>query len=481
MAGALVVPERFINHKEMTLQLFDPQSQQWIPFLGAGVSSSAAPGRPSNPSREPDPQISQAVECLRKTLGLTEKSLFFLQSAMELARELERVASEPIVDMFTQLKDRDYPPSAAELTEVFRGNGISAFELAAETLLERLRYQTTDAILTDVVEQRSSSVRELTQEFLDRLAPLAGISAPPLSVMSSHFEISERRQVTLRKIGDILRGKATPTATHKFVARVAAAHLNWQKNHFLIVTTNYDCLMEQALENRTEPLRTPYVVLYTSKRKRDFMIVRARFGNMSDKMRRRFEEVNRIDEPQAPDRYRLEIPQPEQIEEEPREPESHEEEPIPQHLVIVYKLHGCIHDVLQCPRINGEGAGECDPCPHDGIVLSDEDYIESIAGLARNGGVIPAAVTKLMRKPQMLFLGYSLKDWNVRGFLKALREKIDSSSTAPPRAPDRAVVHKLSRLEETFFLGNNVSVLLTDLNRFSAELERWATVNGFPQ
>jgi SIR2-like protein len=453
--------------------LFGFPSQRWIPFLGAGVSASAAPPKPAPEPRQLDPKITKAMECLRKTVGVKEeRSLFFLQSALELVLELEQRGPVPdAYTVFQNLVARSYPPSSSELTAVFRDN-ISAFEDVAAAVMHSLRFLAQDKFVTgaipDPTHMVSTPVEELMHELLDRLANLSGVSVP-LSVMSSHFELKHKRPSVLKTISDILRGKNQFTTTHKLIARAAAAHITAGKGHYLIITTNYDCLMEEALAASPDCLKVPYVVLHNSRRTRDFVVVRARFGNMTNAMRERFEEANNEDT--APQDWNLKIPEP-----EPEDGES--DEAPPQQLVIVYKLHGCIHDVLECPRFRQGGTGNCDPCPHDGIVLSDEDYIASIAALARGQG-IPATVGKLMRTPQILFLGYSLRDWNVRGFLRVLREKLDVNRR-DPRDPDRTVVHSLTKLEHTFFEKNDIDVWLTDLNQFAPRLEWWANERGYP-
>jgi hypothetical protein len=466
-----VVDQEYIDHPQMALELF-AFPQQWIPFLGAGVSASAAPVVPEAAPPNVDPRIIRAMTCLQDTLSVRdERTLFFLQSAMELALELERRGPLPdTFETFNNLRDRNYPPSTSELTDIFRGS-ISAFESVAENLTRRLQYMGDDVAMV-------RSKRQRVRDSLDRLANLCSVSAPPLSVMSSHFELTNSRTAVLKKMRDILEHKNAVTSTHKLIARAAAAHLSANKGHYLIITTNYDCLMEKALAASPSRFRVPYVVLHTSKRGNDF-VVRARFGNMRKDMRKRFEKINQVKKPQDPDSWSLRFPEPKP----PKKPKGPERErksvAPPKHLVIVYKLHGCIHDILRCPQFHRGNQGDCDPCPHDGIVLSDEDYLRGIAALARNGGVIPVEVAELMRRPRILFLGYSLKDWNVRGFLRALREKLDANRSRP-RDPDRAIVRSLTRLEETFFLSNIIDVWITELNAFSATLDWCADRYGFP-
>jgi hypothetical protein len=468
LAMILTDEEGNIPYGDLARDLFKSQKQEWIPFLGAGVSTSGVSNLASVASPKEDPRITKAMKCLYDPTSKTaeepslpqfsDASLFFIRAAMEIALEVDRSNQGPQHDddLFTQLKERAYPPSASELIEVFRA-GVPPFESVAENVMRRLGYPEND-----------SNVRKRTLSVLCELADIAGVSSPSLSGMSAYFEHLRSRTSLLKQIADILKNKTEYTATHKLVARAAANYVKANNRPFLIITTNYDCLMEEALEDRSNP--PAYVVLSTSKDKdKDNFRVRARFGNMPEELRVRFEQAN---EPRVPNLYDLKLPEPVDDEiEQPYQP-----------LIILYKLHGCIYDVLQCPRVQGK-EDDSENCTHDGIVLSEDDYIASIARLAHNDGVIPVAVANLMQRIPILFLGYSLSDWNVRGFLQVLRKKGAGArgSTDSDTKRDYAVVRRLSTLDKGFFAKNKIIVLKAELNEFSPEIERLASAHGIPE
>ena len=112
------------------------------------------------------------------------------------------------------------------------------------------------------------SYRTAMLDMLRTLATLAGVAPAPLALISAYFEEVRRRRTLIDDLGGIFANKTTPTQTHHLVARAARWHLGERarkdqrpvrggKGHYLIVTTNYDCLMEHALD-------VPYVVLSMS-------------------------------------------------------------------------------------------------------------------------------------------------------------------------------------------------------------------------
>jgi hypothetical protein len=88
---------------------------------------------------------------------------------------------------------------------------------------------------------------------------------------------------------------------------------------------------------------------------------------------------------------------------------------------VVYKLHGS----LQKP---------------ESMVLTEDDVIDFLACIIARDPEVPAAVTKLFKDYSILFIGYGLKDLNVRVMLRALRGRReappDTASFAVQRRPE---------------------------------------------
>jgi hypothetical protein len=89
---------------------------------------------------------------------------------------------------------------------------------------------------------------------------------------------------------------------------------------------------------------------------------------------------------------------------------------------IVYKLHGCL---------------DRDTKENDHFLISEEHYVEF---LGRGAPWVPQYLWNRMEGKSFLFLGYSLSDWNIRVLLQQLREAIseDIPSWAITRHPGAA-------------------------------------------
>lgn len=96
---------------------------------------------------------------------------------------------------------------------------------------------------------------------------------------------------------------------------------------------------------------------------------------------------------------------------------------------LVYKLHGSVEKV-------------------DTIIASENDFIDFLASLILSESAIPELIKQLLKQNSILFIGYGLKDWNVRSMLRAIRgTRIDKCSFAiqkKPKDPGEAKVWEKS-------------------------------------
>ena len=81
-----------------------------------------------------------------------------------------------------------------------------------------------------------------------------------------------------------------------------------------------------------------------------------------------------------------------------------EEEP------LVYKLHGSIDQI-------------------DTLIATEDDVIDFAACLLQDNPSLPSLIGKLFETNTLLFVGYGLRDWNVRMMLRALRKRRGPSGT----------------------------------------------------
>ena len=78
---------------------------------------------------------------------------------------------------------------------------------------------------------------------------------------------------------------------------------------------------------------------------------------------------------------------------------------------ILFKMHGSVD---RKDRIN------------DSYLITEEDYVDYLG--RDQGRYVPPYIEELMRKKNFLFLGYSLEDWNVRVILRKLLESMPSGA-----------------------------------------------------
>jgi hypothetical protein len=100
---------------------------------------------------------------------------------------------------------------------------------------------------------------------------------------------------------------------------------------------------------------------------------------------------------------------------------------------LIFKMHGTIVNDTQ---------------KWDNFVITEEDYIEFLSRMTTNTAV-PAMFFPYFRERSFLFLGYSLRDWNLRVILRNLSLHISYDSTLPswaiqygPSDLDRALWEK---------------------------------------
>ncbi len=125
-------------------------------------------------------------------------------------------------------------------------------------------------------------------------------------------------------------------------------------------------------------------------------------------------------------------------------------------LVVVYKIHGSL----------SEQEGRDD----DSIVISDNDYVEYISRMSSSNGALPAHVRNLMQAKPLLFLGYSLNDWNVRSIFELIRQGRGSEFDVK----DYSVVRSFTRPEEAYCERQRVDIVHADLQAFVEGIRRFA-------
>jgi hypothetical protein len=416
----LEVEDERIPYEEMADRLFGhPGDQLIVPFLGAGASlpppsQSPAPKLPADCPKRAD------IDQMAAQIGLHGIGADFFRIAVVLAFLIRDAGAVKPPSMLQALSNAVHPPSVWQLSRLFS-------ELA--------RYSSLDSVagpLGRVVPEAYASNGQIV-ESLRAFAKLTGIAYPPdpLTSISNLYEAQSERASVWGHLQKLIGNKRATTGIHSLLAESAERHLSAKKAlDYLIVTTNYDTLMEQALDAKG----IPYVVLLT--RKEDQRVV-ARFSEGVDSDGR----LARDHEEQYPQMFVLSKPM---------------------SLVVIHKLHGCASPALS-PK-------------DDGIVISDSDYVGFISQMNRSEGVIPAAVRRLMKDRPFLFLGYSLADWNVRSVFEMMR----AQRTNRNRIVDFSVMLSVREYDRIFFEKNNVTIYKTDLARFAQRVRDCLTPESPP-
>jgi hypothetical protein len=112
---------------------------------------------------------------------------------------------------------------------------------------------------------------------------------------------------------------------------------------------------------------------------------------------------------------------------------------------IIYKIHGSIQTASE---------------RWDSFVVTEEDYIRF---LSRMNNAVPAAFREFFGSRAFLFLGYGLKDWNLRVLLKEVSD---------PKTMSWAILLRPSALEQQLWRRRNVNIFDMRLEDFVAQMER---------
>lgn len=413
--------ERKINYGDIGALLFASRKgrQQMIPFLGSGVSVSDRPApAPPMPAEFPSEETMATVCGL---LGLSGQARIYLEYAVRTAILMQAWQAQngrfPSRDAFAQqLRDAAYPPFAWELAEYFSLQ--SAYTSLEERPLRTLKQKRLlpDPLLADherllEVVKLMASVTEVTS------------ATDPLPSIAEYYQFKSERDRLCERLGTLFANYTTPTETHRLIADAARLHLKSSiKDDYLIVTTNYDALMERAFDEMPEKI--PYVVVTGRKDRR----VHVKFRNLDAETIRELEELNDVANPKPPASFHLKTSGIQ--------------------FAIIYKMHGCLNPDVGAP---------------DGIVITEADYVSFISNINE---MVPAQVGQMFANTRLLFLGYSFSDWNVRSIYETLTRR------SGDHVRDYAVTKSLSRFEQTYFEKRNVVLVLQSLKDFTSGMRR---------
>ncbi len=419
-----IIEGRAIPFEELASDMFpgaDNNRQNFIPFLGAGVSISGRQFGGGLKLTGPPPKREDMDETIER-LGLKGKGKTFMEMAILLAYLVQMAEEHNPLESAEQIlkrlkEEEDYPPSAGELAELF---SLRAHYSMFSSISQMLRGLFPETLFSADEEEQIQT--------LQLLSKVTRIASPPdpLTSISSYYENLRGRDKLWGLLYEVISPKAQPTETHNLLADAAQLHLSKKRaKDYLIITTNYDCLMEQALDQR----QVPYIVLTTKKSKPPKVLIRC-----SQNVEDREDLIKDYRDTRTPSNFTLVKSQ---------------------STVVIYKIHGCLSPEFQFAD--------------EGLVVSDNDYVEYISWMSKSDGIIPSYVGELMRDKPFWFLGYSLNDWNVRSIYEMVKGK---SNPDKKNIRDISVMYSVRDYEKLFFEKNNILIYKSDLNEFVENIKK---------
>ena len=264
-----------------------------------------------------------------------------------------------------------------------------------------------------------------------RYLPDGGELAELLAEKSGYPDKKDRNLLRVSQYLDAMLGEGTLyeylravfdaeylcNSLHRFLASLPPLLQAQEIRHQLIITTNYDDALERAFEERNEPYD---LVWYEAKR-----------GQLWGRFL-----------------HRPPGGKPIPIERANKYPALSREE-----RTVILKLHGAVH---RYPTL-------------DSYVITEDSYIDYLS----QGDIssrIPIRLFDYMRESHFLFLGYSMRDWNLRVILNRIwgSQQLPHKSWAVQREPEDPAVKEI---EETLWRDRgDVDPLYTSLKEYVAGL-----------
>lgn len=249
-------------------------------------------------------------------------------------------------------------------------------------------------------------------------------------VASYYVETSGRRSLR-EMLHETFNKDYAPRKIHEYLAEVPRP--------LLIVTTNYDDLTEKAFQAKGRPY--DLVVHPTDRSDMAGSVLWWKHGENKE-------------EAQPPNT----LPMMERL----------------KTTTVIYKMHGTVVR----PWLKGVSTThEEDDRPYrdDSYVITEEDYIDFLHRMTMQAAV-PTQFMAYFSTRQFLFLGYGLRDWNLRVVLKNLNAVLkiqDVGRSEEDEEPSWAIQYCPSLLEKRLWERRGVDIYNMDINEFVEQLRKF--------
>lgn len=232
-----------------------------------------------------------------------------------------------------------------------------------------------------------------------------------LAKVASYFVETTARSRLRQRLHDLFNRDYEPCDIHHYLAEMPAP--------MLIVTTNYDDLVERAFERANKPF--DLVVHPTDRKDVAASVLWWKHG---------------AEQPEAvaPNKLFIDL----------------------NTTTVIYKMHGTVDRALN---------------KWDSYVITEEDYIDFLTRMTGQTAV-PAQFMRHFRSRNFLFMGYGLNDWNLRVVLNNLKAIMPSATGGPDGEEQEEVMSSWaiqfhpSDLEVELWNARKVKIYDVDINQF---------------
>jgi SIR2-like domain len=127
---------------------------------------------------------------------------------------------------------------------------------------------------------------------------------------------------------------------------------------------------------------------------------------------------------------------------------------------VIYKMHGTVLKHTD---------------KWDNFVITEDDYVDFLSRMTTQTAV-PSIFYEYFHSRSFLFLGYSLRDWNLRVVLRNLSQPLGSRVGTPDSRQDEplpswAIQYQPSELEQTLWRARGVHIFDVELDEFVARIQ----------